>query len=48
MYYPATLLISLVSFGSFLMVSLGGGDVFSMYSIMSSVKRDSFTSSFPI
>ena len=46
--YPAAILNSLMSSGSFLAVSLGGGDVFYMYSIMSSAKSDTFACSFPI
>ena len=42
--YPATLLNSLISSRNFLILSLG----FSMYSIMSSENRESFTSSFLI
>ena len=42
--YPETLLNSLISSGNFLILSLR----FSMYSIMSSAKSDSFTSSFLI
>ena len=42
--YPATLLNSLMNSSSFMVVSLG----FSLYSIMSSVFSDSFTTSFQI
>ena len=42
--YPSTLLNSCVNSNSFLVASFG----FSLYSIMPSVNRNSFTSSFPV
>ena len=42
--YPANLLNSLISSSNFLIVTL----VFSMYSILSSVNSNSFSSSFPV
>ena len=43
-FYPATLLNSLINSNSFLVKSL----VFSMYSNMSSANKDDFTFSFPM